>query len=52
MVNEKTERLTATKTDLGNWLNEKLGLYLNDLPNPKIGLNLNPKPAVVAGRYI
>ncbi|MEN9909543.1 MAG: hypothetical protein RLZZ540_2692, partial [Bacteroidota bacterium] len=31
-------------TDLGNWLNGKLVLYLEDLANPKIGLNLVPNP--------
>jgi hypothetical protein len=33
-------------TDLGNWLNGKLVLYLEDLANPKIGLNLVPNPLV------
>ena len=28
--------------DLGNWLNGKMVLYLNDLANPKNGLNLVP----------
>jgi hypothetical protein len=35
---------TATTTDLGIWLNEKMVLYLEDLANPKIGLNLVPNP--------
>jgi hypothetical protein len=29
---------------LGNWLNGKLVLYLEDLANPKIRLNLVPNP--------
>jgi hypothetical protein len=33
--------ITAT-TDLGIWLNGKIGLYLEDLANPKIELNLVP----------
>jgi len=40
----KSERLTATTTDLGNWLNGKMVLYLDDLANPKNGLNLVPNP--------
>jgi len=36
--------VTATTTDLGNRLNGKLFLYLDDLANPKIGLNLVPNP--------
>ena len=36
--------LTATTTDLGIWLNGKISLYLGDLANPKIGLNLVPNP--------
>jgi hypothetical protein len=43
-VNKSNEPLTATTTDLGNWLNGKLVLYLGDLANPKIGLNLVPNP--------
>jgi hypothetical protein len=42
-VKEKRS-ITATTTDLGNWLNGKLVLYLGDLANPKIGLNLVPNP--------
>ena len=42
--NKKKQPITATTTDLGNWLNGKLVLYLNDLANPKIGLNLVPNP--------
>jgi len=37
-------RLTATTTDLGNWLNGMMVLYLDDLANPKNGLNLTPNP--------
>lgn len=32
-------RIAAT-TDLSNWLNRKMVLYLNDMTNPKNGLNL------------
>jgi hypothetical protein len=35
---------TATTTDLGNRLNGKMVLYLDDLANPKIGFNLVPNP--------
>jgi hypothetical protein len=38
------QSLTHATTDLGNWLNGKLVLYLGDLANPKIGLNLVPNP--------
>ncbi|MBC7845321.1 MAG: hypothetical protein H7Y10_02375 [Flavobacterium sp.] len=50
-VNKK--HLIKTTTDLGNWLNGKLVLYLGDLlrlftitrvANPRIGLNLIPNP--------
>jgi len=41
---EKVQPITATTTDLGNWLNEKMVLYLEYLANPKIGLNLVPNP--------
>ena len=37
-------RITATTTDLGIRLNGKMVLYLDDLANPKIGLNLVPNP--------
>jgi hypothetical protein len=40
----KVHRTTATTTDLGIWLNGKLVLYLDDLVNPKNGLNLVPNP--------
>jgi hypothetical protein len=40
------EPLTATTTDLGNRLNGKLVLYLDDLANPKNGLNLVPNPLI------
>ena len=33
---------TATTTDLGNRLNAKMVLYLDDLANPNNGLNLVP----------
>lgn len=42
--------LTATTTDLGIRLNGKMVLYLDDLANPKIRLNLIPNPAVVPER--
>ncbi|REH00048.1 hypothetical protein C8P67_10315 [Flavobacterium aquicola] len=35
---------TATATNLGNSLNGKVVLYLDDLANPKNGVNLVPKP--------
>ena len=42
---QDTQRpITATTTDLGNWLNGKMVLYLDDLVNPKNGLNLVPNP--------
>lgn len=34
--------LTHATSNLGNWLNGKIGLYLEDLANPKIELNLIP----------
>jgi hypothetical protein len=40
----KKLRPTATTTDLGIWLNGKMVLYLDDLANPKNGLNLVPNP--------
>ncbi len=40
----KKRPITATTTDLGNWLNGKMVLYLYDLANPKNGLNLVPNP--------
>jgi hypothetical protein len=43
-VKQKQRPLTATTTDLGNWLNGKLGLHWDDLANPKNGLNLVPNP--------
>ncbi|OOV19091.1 hypothetical protein BXU10_05300 [Flavobacterium sp. LM4] len=36
--------VTHATTDLGNWLNLKMVLYLKDLANPKIELNLVPNP--------
>ncbi|CAD0009228.1 hypothetical protein FLAT13_04787 [Flavobacterium salmonis] len=36
--------ITATTTDLGIWLNGKMGLYLEYLAKPKNGLNLVPNP--------
>jgi len=41
---KEKHRITATTTDLGNWLNRKMVLYLDDLANPKNGLNLVPNP--------
>ena len=40
----QAQHLTATTTDLGIWLNGKMVLYLDDLANPKIGINLVPNP--------
>jgi len=34
--------LTYATSNLGIWLNGKIGLYLEDLANPKNGLNLVP----------
>jgi hypothetical protein len=36
---KKSDRIKATTTDLGNWLNGKLVLYLADLANPNNELN-------------
>jgi hypothetical protein len=36
--------LTIATSDLDNWLNGKLVLYLGDLANPNNGLNLVPNP--------
>jgi len=36
--------LTGTTTDLGIWLNGKIGLYLEDLANPNNEFNLVPNP--------
>jgi hypothetical protein len=44
LLKNKAERITATTTDLGIRLIRKIGLYLDDLANPKIGLNLIPNP--------
>ncbi len=41
---KKKPPITATTTDLGNWLNLKMVLYLESLANPKNGLNLTPNP--------
>jgi hypothetical protein len=35
-------RLTHATSDLGNWLNEKIGLYLEVLANPKNNATLDP----------
>jgi hypothetical protein len=43
-MTKKAELPTHATTDLGNWLDGKLVLYLGDLANPKIGLNLVPNP--------
>jgi hypothetical protein len=43
-MNNKALLPTHATTDLGNWLNGKIGLYLEDLANPKNGLNLVPNP--------
>jgi hypothetical protein len=40
----KAEPPTHATTDLGNWLNLEMVLYLEDLANPNIGLNLVPNP--------
>jgi len=36
--------VTHATSNLGIWFNGKIGLYLEDLANPKIGLNLIPNP--------
>ena len=50
---------TLATSDLGIWLNGKIGLYLGNLlrlvaiglvANPKNRLNLTPKPSVIGGR--
>jgi len=43
--------LTATTTDLGIWLNGKIGLYLEDLANPNNGLNLAQNPLITRTLY-
>jgi len=40
--NRKGQHLTHATSNLGIWLNGKIGLYLEDLANPKNGLNLVP----------
>jgi hypothetical protein len=40
----KVLQLKATTMDLCNWLIGKMVLYLNDLTNPKNGLNLISDP--------
>jgi len=39
---KNNEPPTHATSNLGIWLNGKIGLYLEDLANPKIGLNLIP----------
>jgi hypothetical protein len=40
----KLRYLTHATSNLGIWFNGKISLYLEDLANPKIGLNLVPNP--------
>jgi hypothetical protein len=42
MVGIKCLPLTHATSNLGIRLNGKIGLYLEDLANPRIGLNLIP----------
>ena len=42
IANVSLHTLTHVTRDLGIWFNLKLVLYLEDLANPKIGLNLVP----------
>nr|WP_315201548.1 hypothetical protein [uncultured Flavobacterium sp.] len=42
----KPEPLTHATSNLGIWLNLKLVLYLEDLANPKIGLNSIPNSLI------
>jgi len=41
---KNNQPVTATTTDLGIWLNGKIGMYLEDLANPNNGINLVPNP--------
>ncbi|OOV25068.1 hypothetical protein BXU11_16080 [Flavobacterium sp. LM5] len=40
--NVSLHTLTHATSDLGNWFNGKIGLYLEVLANPKINANLVP----------
>nr|WP_315201539.1 hypothetical protein [uncultured Flavobacterium sp.] len=40
------QSLTHATSNLGIWLNLNMVLYLEDLANPKIGLNLVPNPLI------
>ena len=42
MDNKETRLLTHATSNLGIWLNGKIGLYLEDLANPNNELNLVP----------
>jgi len=42
LITKYGQLITATTTDLGNWLNGKMVLYLNDLANPKDNADLVP----------
>jgi hypothetical protein len=41
---KKAQQVTHATSNLGIRLNGKIGFYLEDLANPKIGLNLVPNP--------
>ena len=41
-LESKKHRITHATSNLGNWLNGKMVLYLEDLANPNNGLNLVP----------
>ena len=43
--------LTHATSNLGNRLNGKIGLYLEDLANPKIGLYLIPQLVRASSSY-
>ena len=42
MKEEQAQHTTHATSNLGIWLNGKIGLYLEDLANPNNGLNLIP----------
>ena len=42
LTEKKPEPLTHATSNLGIWLNRKIGLYLEDLANPKDNADLTP----------
>jgi hypothetical protein len=37
-------KITHATSNFGNWINGKIGLYLEDLANPKDNADLAPNP--------